>query len=175
MKIKSIHAAPDEVIAAYNHIKELHPLVNSVAYDEELHWHYGIVDGGVIQFTGAEDIGLLNTAAGAQYENPETLPVIYLDLPEGQVVQNFVQHIATWHANVVARLDSLVHIPAEEAITITNHDTGKEVVYSDARDKEIFLKGVLCALTEFATLPIEEASEQVEDANTAPQAQDPEL
>lgn len=164
MIIKSLTAAPDEVIAAFEHIKAIHPAVNYVSYDADRRWHFGCVDGYDFPLTGAEDVGLLNAAADAQYANPEILPVIYLAETDNTTTNLFVVHIATWHANVVKRVQSVLQIPEEEAIEVTDNDLGTTRLIKDTAEKNLFLSGVMCALTEFVTLPIEQVDKVVDDS-----------
>lgn len=156
MIIRNLATAPDKIIEAYKHIKALHPQVTFVAFNEDFQWTFGTVDGELPVFTGSEDINLLNAAADAQYADPTPIPVVYLETTDAGTVSMFVEHISTWHANVVKRLQSILAIPESEAITVTDNDSGTSRVISDSAEKNLFISGVMCALTEFVNLPIEQ-------------------
>lgn len=51
------------VLKALQHVAEIHPSVTQVFYDEYLRWCYCDDNFIPVQFTGEEDIGLLEDAA----------------------------------------------------------------------------------------------------------------
>lgn len=79
--------------------------------------------------------------------------------PAEPTVNDFVEHISIWHANVVGRLNTILQIPEDEAIEIQDKDLNTVRTIIEPAEKNLFISGVMCALTMFSTLPIEVVEE----------------